>query len=277
MTEPLIDLLAEVWDSLIDLGSGLDEAEWKRPTALPGWTVQDNLSHIIGIERMMQGDPTPDNQPARTDHIANPVGEMNEHWVEHYRHLTGAELLEVFRHVRDRRIDELSALPPAAFDEVGPTPVGQAPFRTFVAVRIMDSWVHEQDMRRALGRPGHLRGPAADLSVERLVSAMPFVVGKQAGAPDGSSVVVRIARPASPADGIDADSRVVAVVVGGRAALVDTPPGHPTTELDLDLATFVALTNGRQDPAAALDAGQVAVAGDVELGRRVVQRMSFMS
>ena len=93
----MIELLAMVWDSLIDLGADLDEAQWKTPSELPGWTVQDNLSHIIGTERMMQGDPTPDNQPARTDHIANPIGEMNEHWVEHYRHLPGAEVLEIFR------------------------------------------------------------------------------------------------------------------------------------------------------------------------------------
>jgi hypothetical protein len=26
-------------------------------------------------------------------------------------------------------------------------------------IRIFDCWVHEQDMRRATGRPGHLTGP----------------------------------------------------------------------------------------------------------------------
>ncbi len=273
----MIELLTVVWDSLIELGADLDEVQWKTPSELPGWTVQDNLSHIIGTERMMQGDPTPDNQPARTDHIANPIGEMNEHWVEHYRDLPGAEVLDIFRQLSARRLTELAALPPAAFDEIGPTPVGQAPFRVFLAVRVMDSWIHEQDMRRALNRPGHLRGPAADHSVARLVNAMPFVVGKQVGAPDGTSVVLDIARPASPADGIEADSLMVAVLVDGRAALVDAVPSEPTAELELDLATFVALTNGRWDPASALDDGRVRVSGDAELGRSVVEHLSFMS
>ena len=55
-------------------------------------------------------------------------------------------------------------------------------------VRVMDSWVHEQDVRVATGRPGHDSGPAAQLSLDRLCSAMPFVVGKQARAPEGASV-----------------------------------------------------------------------------------------
>ncbi len=95
-------------------------------------------------------------------------------------------------------------------------------------------------------------------------------------APDGSSVVIDIARPASPDHGIEADSLVVAVVVDGRASLVEPAPADPTVEVDLDLATFVALTNGRGDPARALDEGRVHVSGDLELGRAVVEHLSFM-
>ena len=240
--------------------------------------MQDNLSHIIGTERMMQGDPTPDNQPARTDHVANPIGEMNEHWVEHYRDLPGAEVLEIFRQLSAQRLTELSALPPAAFDEIGPTPVGQAPFRTFLAVRVMDSWIHEQDMRRALDRPGHLARPR-----RRPLGGPPgrrhAVRGGQAGgAPDGTSVVFDIGRPASPADGIEADSLVVAVVVDGRAG-----PGrrraHRTHRRGG--ARSGHLRGPDQRPAGSgvrrSTSDQVRLSGDVELGRSVVEHLSFMS
>ena len=274
MGEPMIDLLETVWDSIVGLGAGLDEDQWKSPSELPGWTVQDNLSHIIGTERMMQGDPTPDNHPPRTDHVRNPIGEMNEHWVQHYRALSGAELLDRFRQLSAERLAELRALPPEALDEVGPTPVGQAPFREFLAVRVMDSWIHEQDMRRALDRPGHLAGPAADHSVARLVTAMPYVVGKKVGAPDGTSVVFDVSRadqsdPAAP-------PLTIVVVVDGRAALAETAPDDPSATLSLDLTTFVSLATGRGDPDAALDAGRVEVSGDASLGRQVVQQLSFM-
>jgi uncharacterized protein (TIGR03083 family) len=258
------------------LGDSLDEAEWKTPSELPGWTVQDNLSHIIGTERMMQGHPTPQNQPARTDHLHNPVGEMNEHWVEDLRSRSGAQVLDVFRQVGDERLAELSALPPEAFDEIGPTPVGQAPFREFVAVRIMDSWIHEQDMRRPLGRLGHRHGPEVDLSVDRLVKALPYVVGKQVGAPDGTSVVVTVTTPADSPDEAPAAPRVIAVVVEGRAGLVEVVPDHPTATLDLDLDAFVALTTGRWAPATALAEGRVSLGGDADLARQVLEHLSFM-
>ena len=46
-----INTLAECFGSLSDLGAMFSEAEWKTSTDLPGWSVQDNLSHLIGIER----------------------------------------------------------------------------------------------------------------------------------------------------------------------------------------------------------------------------------
>jgi uncharacterized protein (TIGR03083 family) len=265
----MIELLESVWDSVVELGDQLDETDWKTSSELPGWTVQDNLSHIIGTERMMRGDATPDNQLVSTDHLHNPIGEMNEHWVELYRSWSGGEVLAEFRVLAAERLADLRSLPPERFDEVGPTPVGQAPYREFLAVRVMDSWIHEQDMRRALNRPGHLSGPAVDLSVARLVDAMPYVVGKQVGAPDTTSVVFRVARPGQ-------DPLVAVVLVDGRAGLVEVAPNPPSATLDLDLDSFVALTTGRWDPAdpAALD--QVRLSGDEALGRSVVAHLSFM-
>src|SRR5206468_5615628 len=49
--QQLVDMLEHVWGSIADLGSGLDEAQWKQPTDCPGWTVQDNLVHITALER----------------------------------------------------------------------------------------------------------------------------------------------------------------------------------------------------------------------------------
>jgi hypothetical protein len=46
----LVDQLDQVWRSLADLGASHDEAEWKRATDVPGWSVQDNLTHISGLE-----------------------------------------------------------------------------------------------------------------------------------------------------------------------------------------------------------------------------------
>ncbi len=267
VSDPVIDCLDTVWRSIIDLGDQLSEAEWKLPTDLPGWSVQDNVSHIIGTERNMRGEPTPEVTPPRSDHVHNPTGEMNEHWVESRRSLSGAAVLDEFRTVTAERLSYYRSLTPAELDAIGPTPLGDAPFREFIAVRVMDSWTHEQDMRRAVGQPGHLEGPAVALSIGRVTRAMPMVVGRRAGAPDGSSVVFVLT---------GAEGGVVPVVVDGRAAVATNAPDDPTVELHLDVETYAALGMGRLDPAEALSHGRVSVVGDHELGHAVVSSMSFM-
>ena len=48
-----IDKLEMIWHSVSSLGSELDERQWKLPTDLAGWTVQDNLAHLIDTERVL--------------------------------------------------------------------------------------------------------------------------------------------------------------------------------------------------------------------------------
>ena len=145
-------------------------------------------------------------------------------------------------------------------------PLGEMSYRDFLKVRVFDSWMHEQDIRRALDRPGHLDGPVVAMSLERFDGALGFVVGKKAGAPDGSTVVFEL-------DGGPRDC--IAVAVEGRAKVIAEPPSEPTVRLTLPFETFVALCGGRQsadDPSAVAD---VVIDGDEELGRRVLEAMPF--
>ncbi|MGZ8734793.1 MAG: maleylpyruvate isomerase N-terminal domain-containing protein, partial [Acidimicrobiia bacterium] len=71
--EALVDGLDVVWTSLADLGATLSQREWLTETECPGWTVQDNLAHIIGIEATILGRPNPDHEPAGGPHVKNDV------------------------------------------------------------------------------------------------------------------------------------------------------------------------------------------------------------
>ena len=68
-------------------------------------------------------------------------------------------------------------------------------------VRVFDSWVHEQDARRALDRPGGCGNRASALALDRVQGAMPFVVGKQAGCPDGTAVRFEVVGPGATTRG----------------------------------------------------------------------------
>ncbi len=185
--EPVVEVLAEEWNAIGEFGDVLDETEWVLPSECPGWTVRDVLSHMVGTERSLLGEPSPD--PISTlPHVHNEVGARNEGWVASLRSSQGPEVLAAFREVTALRLTQLREWPASRFEEVGPSPVGMVPYREFMNVRVMDCWVHEQDMRVATARPGHRQGPAATLAIGRLASAMPFIVGKKAKAPDGSAV-----------------------------------------------------------------------------------------
>ena len=58
--------LGEVWASLSDLLGELSDEEWSLPTPLPGWNVQDNVSHIVGTEAMLAGEPGPVSRSTAT-------------------------------------------------------------------------------------------------------------------------------------------------------------------------------------------------------------------
>jgi uncharacterized protein (TIGR03083 family) len=183
------------------------------------------------------------------------------------RSLPPADVLARWREVSAQRVDQLRSAPPERFDELGPSPVGQVPYREFMAVRVMDCWSHEQDIRRAVGKPGHRAGPIVEHSLDRFVSGMPFVVGKKAGAPDGTSVVFELSG--------DAPRTIAVTVADGRAKVVDGAPS-PTVRLAMDVETWWCLCLGRWDGPTVRAKGLVTIEGDRALGEKVVDSMTFM-
>ena len=97
----------------------------------------------------------PDDLP----HVKNDIGRANERWIESRRAWTGADALAEFVAVTDARIAQLRALDDAGFTADSWTPQGPGTVLQLVGFRIFDSWVHEQDMRGRLDRPGDLDSP----------------------------------------------------------------------------------------------------------------------
>jgi len=265
----LVDQLEEVWHRIASFAADLTEEEWKRPTEVPGWTVQDNLTHLTDIESMIQGRTRPEHQvPEDLRHVKNDVGARNEVFVDARRNWTGADALAEFVEVTNARIAQLRGFGDAEFGAESWTPMGPGTVRDLLPFRVFDSWVHEQDMRRAVGRPGGLEGPAAEASMERIVGTAGYVIGKKVGAPDGTVVVIECTPPLA--------RRVVIQVEHGRARVVSEEPTSVTVRLRTDGETYARLACGRADPAAVLAAGSMTLEGDEPLGRRIVEELNFL-
>src|SRR3954454_8077970 len=234
----LVDLLEHVWSSMSELGGSLEETQWKAPSECPGWTVQDNLVHITALEKFIIGEPLPtEDVPEDLPHVKNDIGRSNERWIESRRYWSGADALAEFVATTDARIAQLRDLDDDGFAADSWTPMGPGTVAKLLGFRVFDSWVHEQDMRRALERPGDLDSEAARFSTQMMLDVLPYVVGKKVGAPDGSTVVLTLTGPIATTTGV--------VVTDGRARPLDAVPDTPTAAVTLASDAYAPLPRGR--------------------------------
>ena len=261
-----INKLEATWNSISDFCSQLTEAQWKTPSQLPAWTVQDNLSHLVGTESGLEGLEKSAHKAADVSHTKNPIGEANEHDVDSRRSMTGAAVLAEWKALVATRIHTLRNADDAYFEKESFTPTGPGTLADFLHIRVLDSWIHEQDMRRTTGMPGHQGGPSAEHTIDRLIRTIPIVVGKRAQTPEGGTVVVEIT---------GAVKRTVATtVVDGRAQVSTEVPPVVLTTITFDSDVFLQLATGR---ATHTELGSdIAITGDSELGTRVVSQFNMM-
>jgi uncharacterized protein (TIGR03083 family) len=265
--DDVVAALSSVWSSMQQLGDTLDETQWKLPTDCPGWTVQDNLAHIIGIESVIIGLPEPKvEMPTDLPHVKNDLGRSNEVWVESFRGWTGAEVLHEFRVIATSRLNQLRSFTDTDWSAPSWTPVGDGQVRDLIPFRVLDSFVHELDMRRALGTPADFESPGAALSLVRLRGVLPVIVGARLRPADGTRVAFAIEGPGGFTEGF--------AMHEGRAEVLDPPENDVDVTLSMDADTFVRLIGGR----GALDAVATAVRveGDSSHGRRVLEHMKVL-
>ena len=55
--DELIDAVEEVLTSTLELARTLTPEQGELPTGCPGWTVQNNLAHMVGLETVLSGRP----------------------------------------------------------------------------------------------------------------------------------------------------------------------------------------------------------------------------
>ena len=265
-TDEVIDGLDSVWSSTLEATNGLSPEQWATPTACPGWDVQDQLAHLVGIERSLQGVESPKIELGERGYLKNPIGEMNEQWVEFLRTRSGNDVRDEFATVTAERLASLRSFSEETFDEIGWSPVGQVPMRKFMEIRIMDSWLHEQDIRFALDRPGGRNGIGEAVTIGRVDLALGVVVGKGSGAKEGESVAFEIEGPLGGRRRIE--------IVEGRAKPMEGPVA--TCTISMSQETYVRRFGGRISPEVALSAEGTKIVGNATMGAAALRALSVM-
>lgn len=266
----------QLWDetarSALALVHDLAPEDWERATALPGWSVRDVVAHLAHLESVAAQLPQPEATGAGTPAMATSprgtiTGATTEAGVQARREASTEEILAELDEACARRrevaarldLSDPKAPAPAPFDTLG------WDLGTLLHNRPIDLWVHEVDIRRAVGREILTDGPGATHLAGTLTMAFPFALRKL---PVGTSVVAEISGP---------QGRTLAAAVGddGRARPLDAsalPTDGPTVRLVLDDLTWMLLGGGRSDP----EAAEVGVTGDAEVAARVLAQLNVM-
>ena len=134
--------------ALADLGTD----DWAAPSRCDGWSVQDVIAHLVGVNAFWNASVragaagTPTRVLTGFDPAATPplmVGPM--------RSLTPAEILDQFVASNDAFLGAIAELDDVAWSMPAETPAGHVPIRVLAHHALWDSWVHERDVALPLG------------------------------------------------------------------------------------------------------------------------------
>ena len=241
-------------DDLIDLLPSLSDDDWSKPTDLPGWSVHDVAAHLAHLEAVLAGHDPSRRRRAAGGQVARPPTTRRP-GVDARADRSPEELIDELRQCVEARIEQLRDLPdPSSKPDTTPGGVDWT-WEVLLRNRAIDMWCHEQDIRRAVDRPGWLGTGGAQVTTHSFAAGMPFVLGKRVAPPAGTSVVWRITGEV-PLE--------IGAVIGDDGRAAPQVADDPTATLTLTSEAFTVLAAGRRTP----DQVDVEVDGDEELGRR---------
>ncbi|WP_037911526.1 maleylpyruvate isomerase family mycothiol-dependent enzyme [Actinacidiphila yeochonensis] len=265
--QPYIDAWTHSIESVNEMVAPLSEGDWNRPTECPYWSVRDVVSHLIGFECELLGDPRPIHSlPRDLRHITSETARYTEVPVDIRRHHTSPEMTAELDYTILRRARQLRNESRAPETKVRGIGGPETTLEELLWQRVFDVWVHEQDLRRALKQPANLASAGAVYSRDYLLRSLPKVVAKDAGAKPGTAVVFDVHGPLE-------FMRTVRVTADGTGTIDSAVSLGPTVTFVVDWETFLRLLTGRVRPAVVRDS-ELKVEGDPELAEAILSHLA---
>ncbi|UBU17959.1 maleylpyruvate isomerase family mycothiol-dependent enzyme [Nonomuraea gerenzanensis] len=239
---PVIDvrpLFPRERQALLGLLRDLAPADWSRATVCPGWDVHDVVSHVLNdYMRRLSGARDGHSGAVFADDETLPayLARTNEEFVRAGRQLSARLQIELLEHLGPQ-LDAVWAAhdleAPAGLNVSWAATDVVSPCWLDVGREYTEFWVHQQQVRDAVARPGATEPELMAPVLAVFAQALPFTL-RAHDRPEGTAVVLEVRGPAG--------GRWSAAWRAGRWRMAE-PHGRPAASVSMDQDTFWRLAS----------------------------------
>lgn len=265
-------LFWQVRHSLLELLGSLEPGEWEAPTVAQPWAVRDVVAHLVGddlgrLSRSRDGHLV--DGPANGETLAQFLDRHNAQWVAASQRLSPVILTELLAMTSHRIWEFWDAVDLSAVGEpvswAGPEP---APVWLDCARDFTEDWVHQQQIRDAVDRPGSDSPVQLGAVVDTFMHAIPHTLQDHAPQSTTEGTSIRIV--------VEDDSTTEgwSWMKAGNSWLPSDPPSDSATTLTCSADTWWRLCVRMITPAQARQ--HTRVTGDQQLANAALQIIAII-
>jgi uncharacterized protein (TIGR03083 family) len=270
----LVHLFPGLHQELMGLLRRLDDADWTRPTACALWSVKDVVAHLLDscLRRLSYGrdrlDPSSDRPIASHADLVGYLNNLNATWIAATRRLSPRVLMDLMDQAAPELHSYLASLDPDAPAMFGVAWAGEERSSNWfdTAREYTERWLHQQQIREAVGAPGLNARTWLHPALDVFVRALPFTYRRVEAAP-GTSLRLEVR---GEAGGIWTLMRARQ----GWDLFAGTDPSA-ATRVSLDQETAWKLFSKGLAPEQA--ARDIRIHGDMRLGQPVLGALAVMA
>jgi len=271
----VIDLFPQERKQLLELFSELEAQEWEKPTICPGWTVKDIGLHLLGDDigylsgaRDHFSNPFFQNKDLREwKSLVKNINEANESWVKATARISPKLLTDLLELTGKQFYEYVQSLDQmatgGAVSWAGPDP---APVWLDITREYTERWLHQQQIRDAVNKPGLKEKAFFHPVLDTFVRALPHTY-KDISVAD--TTVLKFVVTGEAGD--------VWYLVGeaNRWSLFQDVELPPVTVVTMDQETCWRLfTKGANKEQAR---ARIAIEGDQTLGEKLLETVSIIA
>ena len=273
----LLDAFEQVVQAIVDLGWACREDDFDKSTENPGWTVKDHFIHVVATEKAFAALPREPLNPPNPSDVRSQFDRIVDVEVGARRQWTGRSVVSELADFHQHRMSQLRSLDLTLGTEIAGFFGEHTTFGDQLRSQIRDTWVHEQDLRTALDRPGDLDSPAAAVFTSTIIDALPLIAVRYAGIEPGHGILLDVTGPVLARGG----ARVIEDEHGQpRGEELFSGQDRPEGEEPLDVTSVQLTTEALTRRAAgrrATDEIHCTVSGDADTARRVLDALDVLA